>query len=65
MNLSSVGATLTAETNRQTLEKVNINLLKQSNEQQKDLANQLLQSVAPVQASSSGSNLGQHLDITV
>ncbi len=37
MNLSSVGATLTAETNRQTLEKVNINLLKQSNEQQKDL----------------------------
>lgn len=65
MNLSSVGAVLTAETQRQTLEKVNISLLKQSNEQQADITNQLLQSVAPVQASSSGSNLGQHVDITV
>jgi hypothetical protein len=65
MNLSSVGAVLTSETQRQTLEKVNVSLLKQSNEQQEDLTNQLLQSVAPVQASSSGSNLGQHVDITV
>jgi len=66
MNLSSVGAVLSAETQRQTLEKVNVSLLKQSHEQQADITNQLLQSVAPpVQASSSGSNLGQHVDITV
>jgi hypothetical protein len=65
MNLSSVGAVLTSETQRQTLEKVNVNLLKQSHEQQEDLTSQLLQSVAPVQASSSDSNLGQHVDITV
>jgi len=65
MDLSSVGAVMTAETNRQTLEKVNVSLLKQSNEQQEDLTKQLLQSVAPVQASNSGSNLGQHVDITV
>mgnify|MGYP000403894601 FL=1 len=65
MNLSSVGATLTAETQRQTLEKVNVSLLKQSHEQQADITNQLLESVAPVQASNSGSNLGQHVDITV
>jgi len=65
MSLSSVGAVLTAETQRQTLEKVNVNLLKQSNEQQADITNQLLQSVAPVHAPSSESNLGQHVDITV
>jgi hypothetical protein len=65
MNLSSVGAVLSAETQRQTLEKVNVSLLKQSNEQQADITNQLLQSVVPVQASSSESNLGQHVDITV
>ena len=65
MNLSSVGATLTAETQRQTLEKVNVSLLKQSHEQQADITNQLLESVAPVQASNSGASLGQHVDITV
>lgn len=65
MNLSSVGATLTAETNRQTLEKVNVSLLKQSHEQQENLTSQLLQSVTPVQASSSEPHLGQHVDITV
>ena len=65
MNLSSVGAVLSAETQRQTLEKVNVSLLKQSHEQQADITNQLLQSVAPVQASSPESNLGQHVDITV
>jgi len=65
MNLSSVGAILTAETTRQTLEKVNVSLLKQSHDQQENHANQILQSVAPVQASSSSGNLGQHVDITV
>lgn len=65
MNLSSVGAALGAETQRQTLEKVNVSLLKQSQDQQADITSQLLQSVTPVQASNSGSNLGQHVDITV
>lgn len=65
MNLSSVGAVLTSETQRQTLEKVNVSLLKQSHEQQEDLTSQLLQSVAPTSASNSDSNLGQHVDIKV
>lgn len=65
MNLSSVGAVLSAQTQRQTLEKVNVSLLKQSHEQQADITNQLLQSVTPVQAPSSESTLGQHVDIIV
>jgi len=65
MELSSVGAVMTAETQRQTLEKVNVSLLKQSHSQQEDLTNQLLQSVAPAQASSPDSSLGQHVDIMV
>ncbi|NQY64986.1 MAG: putative motility protein [Alteromonadaceae bacterium] len=66
MELSSVGAVLTAETQRQTLEKVNVSLLKQSQNQQEDLTNQLLESVAPpARASSSNSSLGQHVDIIV
>ncbi len=65
MDLSSVGATLSAETQRQTLEKVNVSLLKQSQDQQEKITTQLLQSVSPVQASSPESALGQHVDIRV
>ncbi len=65
MSLSSVGAALTAETQRQTLEKVNISLLKQSQNQQELITNQILQSVAPVQASSPSTSLGQHVDVRV
>jgi len=62
MNLSSVGAVMTAETQRQTLEKVNINLQVKSQDQVEDITNQLLESVSPP-ASSSSSSLGQHVDI--
>ena len=65
MDLSSVGAAMLAQTQSQTLEKVNVSLLKQSHNQQEDLANQLLQSIAPAQASSPDSSLGQHVDIMV
>jgi putative motility protein YjfB-like len=65
MSLSSVGAAMTAETQRQTLEKVNISLLKQSQNQQENLTSQILQSVAPVQASNPSSSLGQHVDTRV
>lgn len=65
MDLSSVGATLSAETQRQTLEKVNVSLLKQSQDQQEKITTQLLQSVTPAQASSPESALGQHVDIRV
>ncbi len=65
MDLSSVGATLTAETQRQTLEKVNVSLLKQSQDQQEKTIGQLLESVPPVQASSLESTLGQHVDIRI
>ena len=63
MNLSSVGAIMTSETQRQTLEKVNVNLQVKSQDQVEDITNQLLESVAPPQTSSSSSNLGQHVDL--
>jgi len=65
MSLSSVGAAMGAQAQQQTLEAVNVNLLKQSQNQQKELTSQLLQSVAPAQASSPESALGQHVDIRV
>lgn len=65
MDLSSVGAVLTSETQRQTLEKVNVSLLKQSHEQQESTTSALLESVTPVQASNPDSPVGQHVDITV
>jgi len=65
MNLSSVGAAMNVEAQKQTLEKVNVSLLKQSQDQQENMTAQLLQSVAPVQASSPESSLGQHVDIKV
>lgn len=65
MNLSSVGAVLTSETQRQTLEKVNVSLLKQSHDHQETMASELLQSVVPVQAVNPDSPLGQNIDIKV
>lgn len=64
MNLSSVGAVMTAETQRQTLEKVNMNLQVESQEQVEDITNKLLESVAPP-ASNPSSSKGQHVDIMV
>lgn len=53
---------MTAEMQRQTLDKVNINLQVKSQYQVEDITNQLLESVSPL-ASSSSSSLGQHVDI--
>ncbi len=65
MSLSSVGAAMGAQSQQQTLESVNVSLLKQSQNQQKELASELLQSVAPAPAPSPESSLGQHVDIRV
>jgi len=65
MNLSSVGAAVGHQKQQQTLDAVNVSLLKQSQDQQASITNQLLQSVAPVQASSPESALGQHVDVRV
>jgi len=65
MSLSSVGAAMGAQSQQQTLESVNVSLLKQSQNQQKELASELLQSVAPASAPSPESSLGQHVDIRV
>jgi len=63
MDLSSVGAILTAKTQQQTLETVNVNLLKQSQDQQEKTIGKLLDSVAPAQAPDPESSLGQNVDI--
>jgi len=65
MELSSVGAILTAKTQQQTLETVNVNLLKQSQDQQEKSIGKLLDSVAPAQAPDPESSLGQNIDIRV
>ena len=63
MSLSSVGAAMGNQAAMNTLDQVNISLVKKSNDMAEQQANQLLQSVAPTaQASSSGGSLGQHVD---
>ncbi|MFT5757120.1 MAG: hypothetical protein ACI9LM_001845 [Alteromonadaceae bacterium] len=61
MSLSSVGAAMASQIQSNTLEKVNMSLLKTANNQAEQQTAQLLESVAPVASSSSGS-LGQHVD---
>jgi len=61
MSLSSVGAAMASQIQTNTLEKVNVSLLKTANNQAEQQTAQLLESVAPVASSSSGS-LGQHVD---
>jgi hypothetical protein len=61
MSLSSVGAAMASQIQTNTLEKVNVSLLKTANNQAEQQTAQLLDSVAPVASGSSGS-LGQHVD---
>ena len=61
MSLSSVGAAMASQIQTNTLEKVNVSLLKTANNQAEQQTAQLLESVAPAASSSSGS-LGQHVD---
>jgi len=64
MSLSSVGAAgavMVKQTQSNILEKVNVSLLKTSNNQAEQQTAQLLESVTPVASSPSG-GLGQHVD---
>ncbi len=61
MSLSSVGAAMASQAKINTLEKVNVSLIKTANNQAVQHTAQLLESVAPVASNSSGS-LGQHVD---
>ena len=66
MSLSSVGAAMGAQQQIQTMEQVNMNLIKQSTKQAEQQVSQLLEVVAPSSsASGSSGSLGQHVDVYV
>lgn len=59
--MNVVGSVLTEQTRVNTLEKVNIHLLKKSNQQAEQQTQQILESVAPKPEG----NKGHNVDITV
>ncbi|MBL4910472.1 MAG: YjfB family protein [Alteromonadaceae bacterium] len=65
MSLSSVGAAMGSQSQQQVMNAVNITLLKQSQNQQKEIAGQLIQSVTATSAPSPEGSLGQNIDIRV
>ncbi len=64
MSLSSVGGAMAVQAQVNTLEQVNVSLIKTANNQAEQQVSQLLQSVSPTAPVSDGS-LGQHVDIYV
>ena len=61
MDMSVVGSVLTEQTKINTLEKVNVSLLKKSNQQAEQQATQLLESVAPVPEGNKGHKIDTHV----
>ncbi len=64
MDMSVVGGVMSNQAKVNTLEKVNVSLLKTANNQAEQQAAQLLESVAPVAPTPDGSK-GQHINISV
>lgn len=64
MDMSVVGGVMHEQTKTNTLEKVNISLMKTSNEQAEQQAAQILQSVAPDTSSPEG-NKGHNVNTAV
>lgn len=64
MDMSVVGGVLSEQAKVNTLEKVNVSLLKTKNEQAEQQAAEILASVAPVAPSTEG-NKGQNINIAV
>ncbi|WP_354625648.1 putative motility protein [Psychromonas sp. MME2] len=62
MDMAVVGSVLTEQNRINTLEKVNINLLKTTNNQAEQQAAQLIDSIAPVKPEGSK---GHHIDVSV
>ncbi|PKF61111.1 hypothetical protein CW745_12460 [Psychromonas sp. psych-6C06] len=62
MDMSVVGSVMSHQAKVNTLEKVNVHLMKTNNEQTEQQTMQLLQSVAPVE---SPDGKGKHIDIQV
>ena len=57
MDMSVLGSVLTEQTKTNTLEKVNISLLKKTNDQNELQATQLLESIPPMPEGSKGHNI--------
>ena len=64
MDMSVVGGVMSHQAKVNTLEKVNVSLMKTANNQAEQQATKLLESVAPVAPSSDG-NKGQNVNISV
>ncbi|WP_028865501.1 putative motility protein [Psychromonas aquimarina] len=64
MSLSSVGGAMGVQAQVNTLEQVNMSLIKTANNQAEQQVSQLLQSVSPTTSTSDDSR-GQHVDIYV
>lgn len=61
MDMSVVGTVLTEQTKINTLEKVNVGLLKKTNEQAEQQATQLLNSIAPMPEGNKGHSVDTHV----
>jgi hypothetical protein len=57
MDMAVLGSVLTEQTKVNTLDKVNINLLKKTNDQAELQATQLLESIPPMPEGSKGNNV--------
>ena len=61
MDMSVVGSVLTEQTKINTLETVNVNLLKKSNNQAEQQPSQLLESIPPMPEGNKGNNIDTHV----
>ena len=64
MDLAAVGQMMNQQSKIETLEKVNVSLIKDSNDQAKQQATQLLESVAPATSIVKG-NKGKNINVSV
>ncbi|MDA7745742.1 hypothetical protein N8878_00225 [Psychromonas sp.] len=61
MDMNVVGSVLTEQTKINTLEKVNVSLLKESNKQAEQKAAQLIDSIPPMPEGNKGKNIDTHV----
>lgn len=60
MDMNVVGSVLTEQTKTNTLEKVNVSLLKKTNEQAEQQINQLIESIPPLPEGNKGHKIDTH-----
>jgi len=61
MDINIVASVLTEQTKINTLDKVNVNLLKKSNEQAEQLVSQLIDSIPAIAEGNKGNNVDKYI----